>query len=219
MRNAFVIFMLSLVAGAVIAEDPNPPYQNYELTDEKLAEAVEVCPVDRGRYDTGPGLYLRDSKSDKWASGISARVYTPYSWICKEAMEAGRKFMTLTVDDVTEDMKRPVLRVRAFPGKIMGNARKHGLEEYGMTHVTIRSTAKKHFAVLEPVSVEEEPETAENIDERKNYYPTLWVLFDLEQVAEISKLDAKGEVFVVFSNSLGKERRLKIKNKHFKKLP
>ena len=41
----------------------------------------------------------------------------------------------------------------------------------------------------------------------------------LEQVAEISKLDKKGEVFIAFENALGKERKLKIKSKHFKKLP
>jgi hypothetical protein len=134
-------------------------------------------------------------------------------------MEAARQYEPFTVEDVTEEMRRPVLRVKADPGRIMDNARKKGIKEYGMTHVTIRSTAKKDFEALEPVSVEEEPETAENIDERKNNYAVLNVLFELDEVAEISKLDQKGEVFVVFTNSLGKERKLKIKSKHFKKLP
>ncbi len=248
MRSLTVLFLVALVAAAAVAEDPKPPFQNYELTDEEIAKALEgeECPwspsvvnvVGKSRSPireriegttrhrskeklakSGAGLLLLDSKSDNWAASIYIRVLTPYAWICEQAKEAERRFMPLTVEDVTEDMKRPVLWVKAYPGKILCNARKNGLEKYGMTHVTIRSTAKKDFEVLEPVSVEEEMQTAENIDERKTHYPELTVIFDMEQVAEISKLDDKGEIFVVLTNSLGKERKLKIKTKHFKKLP
>ena len=53
----------------------------------------------------------------------------------------------------------------------------------------------------------------------RTFYPARLLLFDLEQVAEISKLDKKGQVLIAFENALGKERKLKIKSKHFEKLP
>lgn len=248
------VILIALLSAVAMADDPKPPFQNYELTDEEIAMALEGegCvwsgairnvfyeseqerkEMDRLRRvplsseqegpvltEAGFGLILRDSKSDKWASGISIRVLTPYSWICEQAKEAERRYTPLTVEDVTEDMRRGVLRVYASPGKILHNPKKHDLREYGMTRVTIRSTAKKGYEVLEPISVEEDSEwqSAENIDERRTHYPELMVTFDLQQVAEISNLDKKGEIFVVLTNSLGKERKLKIKTKHFEKLP
>jgi hypothetical protein len=224
------MILVVLLNAAALAEDPKPPFQNYELTDEEIAKALEGenCPwsgsirnVFSGDQLTksGTGLVLLDSKSDKWASGIWIRVLTPYSWICEQAKEAERRFMPFAIEDVTEEMRRPVLRVYASPGKILKDARKKGLEDHGMTHVTFRSTAKKNFEALEPVSVEEEKRSVEDIDEERTHYPTLIVLFDLEEVARISKLDEKGEVFVVLTNNFGKERKLKIKTKHFKKLP
>ena len=45
-------------------------------------------------------------------------------------MEANRKFTPLTLDDLTEDMKGPVLRVvLASPGQILHNPSKVDLED------------------------------------------------------------------------------------------
>ena len=87
-----------------------------------------------------------------------------------------------------------------------------------MTHVIIRSTAKKDFAVLWPVTIEEGWEYAYTTSGEEAPYASKIAVFDLKRVAEISKLDEKGEVFVVVVGTTGEEKKSKVKTKHFGRL-
>lgn len=126
------------------------PVVAQELTEDQILKAIE-----NGRQSDPEdiGLILRSSAfdpNDLLGSFIASQlggetkdgwdkfaiaVYTPETWIGMAAAQANAHFETFTVDDVTEDMLQPVLRVFIKPNN--------------RTNAVIRDTKKNR--VVNPV--------------------------------------------------------------------
>jgi hypothetical protein len=222
MRTAtmFLVPMLIMVPG--LADEKKLSFENYVLTEERIAKAIEEGQQEKGKM---MGLSLgrrRDANSgdgDRNSStGFGLEIYTPYSWVSQQASAAAKRYKTFTRDDVTEEMLDRVLRVFARPDMPTVAAEVNRDETSGVDNVIICSTAKKDYEVLWPVTIEDGWEYAYTTSGEEVPYASKSAVFDLKQVAEISKLDKKGEFFVVVVGTRYNSR-LKITTRNFKKLP
>jgi hypothetical protein len=218
-KTAAVFLVAAVVATAPEAKEDKHPLDDYVLTDEMIAEAIK-----EGRKTKVGimGLTLKDSRSS-WVrlpstastTGFSLEIYTPYSWVGEHARRALRGEKDFTVEDVTDEMVKIVLRIIANPDvpKPRQGARLDGTS--GVDHVIIRSTAKEDFEVLQPLTVDED---VIYISTGGVPYRRKTAVFDIDAAAEIGKLDRKGEFFVVVIGTTGEEKNFKVKTKHFERL-
>ena len=142
---------------------------------------------------------------------VSVEIYTPYLWIGQQASLATKRYQEFTRKNVTEDMTANVLRVMAYPAIPETVPRS---DRSGVDNVIIRSTAKENFEILRPSAIEEDRVTAFARGGNEVPYKSQRAVFDLEQVAEIARLDDKREFFIVVIGTKY-NREFKIKTKHF----
>jgi hypothetical protein len=230
-------FLLLLsVSSFVASKERNKPFAHLPLTDADVESAVksgltldpekvglsftaatrsrdplamEWVPDPRDRFPT--------SKTKYETTGFVIEVFTPYSWIQREASLRAAEGTGMTPGDVTEEMKEPVLRILCHPDTPL--TAQEGVLGIEVENVTIRSTAKRDFEKLEPARMERLT-TPHRVGLRvvAEFGPLL-AYFPVEEVLRISKLDRKGEFYIDILSDEGQEKSFKVKTKHFPKLP
>ncbi len=198
-------------------------FQNYPLTDGLIAAALEAGARAKGK---DVGLKLRDQAQGfmmaldgKGTTGFSVHIQTPYTWIAQQASWRAKKYQEMTAEDVTDEMKEPVMMVICNPDMPTNIAAGGLIGSSGVEHVIIRSTAKKNFKVAQPTETESGSELTQNAFGAQVELGSLVGYFAMDEVMRISSLDKKDEFFVVIIGDTGEEKKFKIKTKHFKKLP
>ena len=215
--------MSTILAIATMVAAGDRPFRSYPLTDELIAEALEIGAKAKGKM---VGLELRDKASGMtmWSfgddtTGFSVKIHTPYSWIAQQASWSAKKYKTMRREDVTEQMLEPMLMVICnpdMPRKVVAGSTR-GMS--GVEHVIVRSTKKKGFAYIQPKETESGSELAQNAFGAQLEFESLVGYFDMGEVLQISAMDKKGEFFVRIIGTTGEEKDFKVKTKHFKKLP
>jgi hypothetical protein len=221
MKTSMMILVGALVGTLEVTNEKKRPLENYVLTDERIAQAIEDGLEEKGgvtglRLSLAPRLRGDPNPDD--STMFSIEVYTPYSWVSQQASWAAKRYKTFTRDDVTEAMVDGVLRVFAHPDMPTVAADINRARTSGVKNVIVRSTAKKNFEILRPIGVEEGVEYAYTRAGKEVAYTSKSAVFDLQRVAEIAKLDENGEFFVVVIGTKY-NGSFKIKTKHFEKLP
>jgi len=165
-------------------------------------------------YDKWASLGAAADKTGNQTSGFSVDIYTPSAWIEYQAFLAHKKMMPFTLESVTPDMRREVVRVVAHPNT------PHQVSARGMAwtsnvdHVVMQDTAKK--TVIHPTS-----ETASDREVQSAVSSPLTMHgqiaeFAVEDVRKIRGADGQGEFFVTVIGETKKD--FKVKAKDFAKL-
>jgi hypothetical protein len=222
MRIATTFLMAVLIVVPGLVDEKELSFENYALTEEMIAKAIEEGYTEKGNM---MGLSLgrrRDVTSDDGhmnsSTGFALEIYTPYSWVSQQASEAAKRYKKFTREDVSEEMLEHVLRVFAYPDMPTVAAEVNRADTSEVENVVIRSTAKEDLEVLRPLAIDQGWEYGYTRSGEDVPYESKSAVFDLKRVAEISKLDEKGEFFVVVVGTKY-NREFKIKTRHFEKLP
>jgi hypothetical protein len=156
-----------------------------------------------------PGLRLTEA----WTSGTGFKltIHTPKTWIAMHEQEAASKFLPFGEAEISEEMRRSVLRVIVHP-----NAQSSNLA-VSAQHVVIRSTDKKASVALQPSSIEPFTETFGNAMGATLEVTGVTATFDLDAVRKITASDPKGEFLVTVVGT--RQADFKVKDKHLKELP
>lgn len=208
--------------------------QKADLTDEDVSKAVENGVKHK---KDGFGLRLEDQTRNffnamanmdrpAWArkedKGFSLEAYTPTTWISECAATASRQYIPFTAENVTEEMKAPVLYIIVHGqhaknmGTAFGGASGGAISGESVSHVVLRSENKQ--VVIQPAKETPFDEGQQNAFGAKVDFTGVKVEFPLEEVTKLRSMSDDQEflVTVVGENS---EKDFKVKKKHFDKLP
>lgn len=141
------------------------------------------------------------------ASGFQIRIFTPLEWIAQMASQAAGRGRTLTLENVTPEMVRPVLRVAAFPSTPPTVGLNLGLDVSAVTDVLLKDADGNN---------EVRPLGRAPLVNRYQRVQGLLVAFSLDDLARIRQTNP--EFYIVV---LGKDtsKDFKIKRKFFPQLP
>jgi hypothetical protein len=188
-----------------------------------------------------PGLVLRDSgrgfmnamaalstpkyqpvNAHTYGTGFWLEVYTPESWIALHKMWAAEEYREFTDNDVTDEMREPVLRVVVhpdIPGTFDGQAMASSVK-----HAVVRSTFKEAIAVQplskEPFAERPHGQAIQTVGGAVLEYSGVLVTFPLDAVLALRDADkqSKGE-FIITVIGESEKKDFKVKTKHFERLP
>jgi len=196
-------------------------------TDQQKAAALQVGVKHKGKL---MGLALIDQQqgvanalmafgggaaaASNMKSGFSIRVYTPITWIQQLSANAAKLYAPLPMSGLTDEMTAPVLRVIVSPDKpfMLTGAGMSGASS--VEHVIIQD--EKRETVLQPLT--EEPFVNVLSSARRDaMYDGVVATFPLDELQALRGSDK--EFYVVVVGNGTREKRFKIKSKHFEDLP
>lgn len=199
MRLLFFLLLVMAFAAPGLAQKAN-------LTPGDIQLAIEKGTKEKKKVHA---LYLEQVEFGL-TTGFRVAVFTPTTWLQTKAAEAATQYKELKVDEVTEEMIAPVLRVIAYPN-MPENIRHDG---DSCEHVVLRDLSKTK--VLQPKSKEPFAENAQNAMGAQVSYNGIIAVFELSGLAEIQANSREFLITVVGSQT---EKDFKVKEKHFKDLP
>lgn len=235
-QGVFSIFLLMTFSSFVASREPDKPFAHFPLTDADVDSAIQsgltlasdqvglrltAASDDVGEfqrvYDERLGHWLTGGGLSTPTTGFVVEVFTPYSWIQKEASLRAAEGGGMTTDDVTREMKEPLLRVLCHPNTPL--KAREGVLGVEVERVSLRSTAKKDWELLEPAQTERLATPVRVGTAIVADIGPLLASFPMEEVSRIADLDPKGEFYIVIVSAAGEEKELKVKTKHFSRLP
>lgn len=166
-----------------------------------------------------PGLHLYDKwallgavadKTGTQTAGFSVDIFTPSSWIEYQAFLAHQKMMPFSLESVTPEMRRNVLRVIAHPDTPRQVTARGMAGSSNVDHVVLQDSAKK--IVIQPTA-----ETAidKNVQSAISSPITMHgqlAEFSLEDVSRIRGGDGHGEFIVIVIGQTKKDFKVKAKD-------
>jgi hypothetical protein len=132
------------------------------------------------------------------ASGFRIVLYTPYTWIAREASTSQRR---ISEDEVTEDMLRPVFRVFAFPSIPPDMGPNSGWDVSPVANVLLMDAARRRVL---------QPESREPFDHKGSR--GIVAVFPLNVLASVRDKGGEFRITVVGSGTNRKE--FSVKKKH-----
>lgn len=217
-------------------EESRQPFTHHPLTDADVESAVKSgltletknvgLRFKAASDDLGDVPRVDDERLGHWLTGSGSRmdttgfvveVFTPYSWIQRVASLRATGGSGMTTEEVTTGMKEPVLRILCHPNTPVSS--QEGVVGVEVERVTLRSTAKKEYEVIEPSQTERLAKPARVGTVFVTDIGPLLAYFPMEDVLRIAKLDRKGEFYIDIVSSTGEEKDFKVKTKHFSRLP
>jgi len=195
-RQLLPISVLIVLAFAIVAvgSDVTP------LTDEQVEQVIASAASTKEA-----GLKLTAWYQPVW-------VHTPIEWVKARAIEVAAEKKVLAVADVTDEMRKPVLRVRVPPAP----PRSDTPEGANALSVVIRDTGKKK--ILDPSAKTDFGEMYSKLLTKPFELKGILAEFDLEGLAEIRAMDSKGEFLITIKYMNGFDEDLKVKQKHASRL-
>jgi hypothetical protein len=165
-------------------------------------------------YDKWASLGAAADKTGNQTSGFSVDIFTPSAWIEYQAFLAHKKMMPFTLESVTPDMRREVVRVVAHPNTPRQVSARGMAWTSNVDHVVMQDSAKK--TVIQPIS-----ETASDRQVQSAVSSPLTMYgqiaeFAVEDVRKIRGVDGQAEFFVTVIGETKKD--FKVKTKDFAKL-
>jgi hypothetical protein len=216
-----------LIAIAVIVSATALSAQKQTLSEQDKADAVRIGTKEKGKLT---GLSLLDSGAS-WANaltvtaanpsgtggtGFSLRVYTPKTWVEQLASNAAKEYRPFTINDITDEMLEPVLRVIVYPDKPTSLTAAGMASTSSAEHVVLRDEAK--HLVVQPASKEAFSDKASSAL-RDMEYQGLVAKFPLDSLKELRGPNGDKEFLIVVVGAKTKEKEFRVKQKHFERLP
>jgi hypothetical protein len=190
------------------------------FTREELEGAIKLGISQKGRCT---GLQLQDGgrafmnalmkPSDQMGTGFSIVVYAPLEWIAQQASDAAKQYRPFTVDDVTDQLRLPVLRVVVHPDMPHNMTARGRATTSSVQHVVLRDDSKQ--IVAQPVAKEPFEEEASNALGAHATYMGLRATFSIDDLAKVRGPNGDGEFFVTVVGDGTAEKNFKVKTKHF----
>jgi hypothetical protein len=198
--------------------------QKATLTDAEIEAAIANGIKDKKKIH---GLLLQDSgqnflaamsnnKNGRPSTGFSVVLYTPTTWISKQAADATKQYKEFTRADVDEKMLAPLLRVYVNPDMPREVSGRGMAGTSSVEHVVIRDEARKN--VIQPEYKEEFTDEAQNAFGARKEYVGVIAEFPIGSVQQF-RTSGDGEFFVTVVGATGEEKNFKVKKKHFERLP
>lgn len=220
-------------ASHLIAFEDAPKIQ-YPLLESSIAEAVALG---ESPGQKSPGLsfgtpsesssgmredsnrtnnFMESTGGGPQTTGFGVEAFTPFTWVARSARDAKKKGTPLKPADLPDEMTEPLFRVIGYADvptyPIVGV---HGSR---VEEIFLQSTQKKDEP-LPPSTTKRYSDLVRTDSGEILDMGALMAAFTLEELASVANRDKKGEFFVVIVSDQGKEKRFKVKTKHFKKLP
>jgi hypothetical protein len=227
-RNRFAFLAAVVCLGALVVTHTIPVLaQKQTLAEQDKADAIRIGVKEKGGLT---GLALADSgrafgnalasMNNPYATtdgtGFSLRVYTPKTWVAQLASNSAKEYKPFTVDDVTEEMLEPVLRVVVYPDKPTTLNGKGMNGASSAEHVLLQDENKG--SVVQPMSKEPFTDTASSAL-RDMAFQGIVAKFPLDAVRELRGPKGDQEFLIVVVGEGKKEKVFKVKEKHFARLP
>lgn len=218
--GTMMVLLLAGVGGLAQEDGLTAGEQQFaSQTDEQVSFAITP-----GNRSKGPiGLELTDQQAAFFSAmscstcqvtGYRIHVYNPQQWIQHRAAQARHEMQPFGLEDVTDEMRAPVLHVRALPSEaeyITGA----GLSMASSVHrVVLTNTART--VTIQPLNLQNGT-TEGNSAFRSVEYTNASADFPLSEVAKLRASDPKGEFFVVVVGEKA-NKYFKIKARDFKVL-
>jgi len=195
------ILLLLLTCSSALA-------QKVEITDDEIKRAIDYG-VQHKKDFMGLELHGGGKLFTPAYGGYRAVVYTPIAWIRNLSASAAKEFRTLSLPDVSQADKAPVLRVVIFPNQ----PSQMNQPCTSVTHAVIRDSSKQK--VIQPSKKDPFEDTASNAFGATRTCQGISEEFD---IAEVAPLIQKGEEFYL-TIAGANEGDIKIKPKDLNKLP
>ena len=188
------------------------------LSDSTIAEAI----VNGRMQKSSHGLRLLEnglrwgpsSSTSAMTSRFRLQIHTPLAWIKQLAGEAAKQSRTFTLEDVTEEMTEPVLRVTAYSTALNPSSASRGC---WVRHVVLRGATKD--AVVQPLSKAAFSEHVVSAAGGRTVFEGLRLTFPIEAVRRLRGPRADGEFFIGIIGVNGEEKDLKITREYLLELP
>jgi hypothetical protein len=200
--------------------------QAINLTADAVAAAIQTGTKAKGKEQ---GLVLRDSMQSFNAalgatngnatasSGFSVVLYTPTTWVQKQASDAAKRYQQFKVGDVGDELLEPVLRVIANPD-VPNTVTKAGMRgTSSVDHVVLQDKDRK--ITIQPTFKEPFDIEAANAVGGRAAFKGLNLKFPLDAVRELRGPKADRDFYIVVIGSSGEEKKFEVKKKHFEELP
>jgi hypothetical protein len=186
---------------AAIARGTAKPGQPHGL---HLSDTAAMVLQALGEYSASQGQSSPGTQTP--ASGFQIVAYTPVTWVAQNAADALAARQTFTLQSVTDEMNRPVLRVVAAPSTPPRQGINFGLDVASVKSVYVRDATKK--LRVDPTFVR--PFAHERLQ-------GLIAEFPIDQIVPLRGSNPEFQVVVEGTN--GQQKAFTIKRKHFEALP
>lgn len=161
--------------------------------------------------------FLQNTGSSMTTTGFGIEIFTPFTWLARGARDAADAGHSLDFEGLEDAYQAEVLRIIGYPD--LPSSPTPGIYGDRVESITLRSTAKKNYEELAPSETKRISNTTRTLSGHILDMGPLVGAFALGDVQRISSLDKKGEFFVVLVSEAGKEKKFKVKKKHFDDLP
>jgi hypothetical protein len=185
------------------------------LTDSGIAEAIVTGRMSKSLQ----GLRLLEN-GQAWTrltgtstSRFRLQIHTPLAWISQLASDAALESRTFKLEDVTDEMTQPVLRVTAYSGAIAPS----GDRTCWVRHVVLRGAAKD--AVVQPLTKVAFSEHVVSAAGGSTVFEGLRLTFPMDAVRRLRDSRADGEFVISVIGVNGEEKMLRITSAYLQQLP
>lgn len=214
MRKHFLfVVLVATISAACLSAMAQAQMVSGELVIAAVERGNDTNPEDVGVVlggGVGVNTFFRMT-NDAWAD-LRVRVYTPETWIEHSVATAKAKYETFTAANVTEDMRRPVLRVT--------------VNRLYVERIVIRSADKKTaIQPAAPVPCTPGAPSLPGVYDTIRFDPACKGFeFPLDEVRKIQSTEKSGEflvtVVLIKDSIVGRtDRDFKVQRKHLEKLP
>lgn len=161
-------------------------------------------------FETGVVWTRAGSKTSSAGSRFRLQIHTPLAWIQQQARDAARASRTFTLDDVTDEMTEPVLRVVAYSGTPASRGS-------WVRHIELRSTANN--VVVQPLTKEAFSEHVLSAGGGSAVSEGMRVTFSMDAVRRLRGRTGDAEFFVSVTGPAGEKKDVRLTRSHLAALP
>lgn len=213
MNKGFLVVVLAVLSAACLSitkvqaqEDPITAAVARGNKTTPDGVGLILAPSGFGLKDfVGGGISLNplNSNANPW-DGFAVVLHTAPTWVEQAAAKAKLRYQPFAVADVTDEMRRPVLRIFA--------------NQPYVDRIVVRSADK--MTIIQPTASVDCPADGMYFGGYEGSLECKGFEFTLEDVRKIQSTNKNGEflVTVVLVQGAG-ERDFKVQRKHLKKLP
>jgi hypothetical protein len=186
------------------------------MSESSIATAIILGQRQRGGsdglqlLDTGGAWTRANSASGETGSRFRLQIHTPLAWIQQQASEAARSSRKFTLDDVTDEMTEPVLRVVAYAAS--------GITKRSwVRHIELRIPSRR--LIVQPLTKEPFSEHVLKAAGGSTVSEGMRVTFPLEAVRRLADPAGDTEFFITVTGATGEKRDVRITRSHLAALP
>jgi hypothetical protein len=188
------------------------------LTDSSIAEAIVAGRMQKSvqglRLLENGQPWTQSSSASIMTSRFRLQLHTPLAWIRQIASEAASDARTFKLEDVTDEMTEPVLRVTAYSAPTNPSSPNRAC---WVRHVVLRGATKD--SVVQPLSKVAFSEHVVSATGGSTVFEGVRLTFPMDAVRRLRGPRGDGEFFIGVIGAAGEEKDLKIIREYLQDLP